>query len=947
MKNISFRSALITSTILCALPMQVFAQAAPEEDAAEEVANKDEDVIIVTADRREQSLQDFAGTATVISGEDLRKIGVQNVTDLQESIPGLSIANNQGNVEVFIRGIGSTNNTELGDPAAAFHFDGVNIPRPSGIGSAFYDIERVEVNVGPQGTLRGRNATAGSINAISFRPGLGQFDGAVEAEYGNFNNRSLRGVLNIPVGETVALRFSGLYQANDSYYDNVGPVEGIDVAEAQDNLAGRAQIYWEPSDKLSILVAGEYIAENGTGFTGSNFANPLGQLEDGNITQAEFDDIDPRDVIARGFTPIQDTDHWGIRTNIKYTGEGFNIEYLGSYRDVVYDYQATTPLTPAFPGVLDRLSEADNIFTPEPGDVINDPIILQENLDNFSQFRSITDSRSQFHELRAFDNEGDFIWSLGGVFFREDQRTFLGSTGDRNPFFQGIEFNTETDTESFGLFADATYSVTDRFRVTAGIRYTDDQKERTGVAARYQLALGGGSFECCLGVRTGTEGFEFAAFDRTIFDPDINGDGTISQAEIFEFQLDGVAQFGARDNLGEILENGPQTIFATPFPEGGDGTILTQPCVDTNSFDGLFCGGFTNGLFAPGVFPINPGAFTFAVPFTGLIFQQSGEFQDDFIDWRLRAEYDITDDNLIYALVANGHKSGGFNDNIGSNGPPPTFGTEQVILYEIGSKNEFDIGGRRAYLNASLFYNDYSDQVFNGLLSVATAAEASLTILGQEIIIDPALINLDNGDPSNLIVSFGFNAADSEIYGAQIEGGFKLPANINFDFSVLWLEAKIKNSQDIPDFRFQSDVDPVNAVFRPIAGNRLPRTPRWQLNGKISQVIELPKGQLDYVISMGYRSSQFHNIFNSLEFDANNVGTPVTSGRLLDRIGGFFTMDLGAGWTIDDEGKYRFEAYANNVTNAVHEAAIIITQFDNTRFFTRPRTYGGRFRAKF
>jgi len=898
-----------------------------DQDQQPDEAEPDGNAIIVTADRREQTLQDFAGTAFAISGEDLKKLGVQNVTDLQNQVPGLSVANNQGNVEVYIRGIGSSNNTELGDPAAAFHLDGVNIPRPSGIGSAFYDIQRVEVNVGPQGTLRGRNATAGSINAITFRPGLGGFDGMVEAEYGNFDQRALRGVLNIPLSDTVAVRFSGLYQANDSYYDNVGPNEGIDVAEAQDNLSGRAQILWEASDRLTILVAGDYIAENGTGYTGTNFALPLGALEDGDITQAQFDDIDPRDVIARGITPELNTDHWGIRTTIEYEGDGFNVEYTGSYRDAVYDYEATTPLSPDFPGVLDRLSERDNIFTPEPGDVINDPIILAENLDNFSRFNIISDSRSQFHELRIYNSDGPFIWSLGGLYINEKQRSFLGSTGDRGPFFQGIEFNTQTDTDSFGIYADATYEVSDQFRVTGGIRYTDDQKERTGVAARYGLALGGGSFECCLGVRVGTEGFEFAEFDRTIINPDTDGDGAISEAEIFEFHSNGIAQFGERDNLDEILNFGP-------LP----GDVFERPgaaeCLDTVSFDSLFCEGFTNGD------PFFNSQFTFAVPFAGQIFQQDGEFSDDFIDWRFRAEFDATPDNLLYALVANGHKSGGFNDNLGDNGVAPTYGTERVVLYEVGSKNEFDIGGRKAYLNGSFFYNDYTDQVFTGLLSVATAIETAVGVLGQDIPIPP-------GTNTDLVVSFSFNAADSEIYGAQIEGGFQLPGNLSFDFSALWLEAQIQDSEDIPDFRFQPDVDSGNAVFRPIAGNRLPRTPRWQLNGKISQVIDLPKGQLDWVASLGYRSSQFHTIFNSLEFDMNNNGTPVTGGRLLDRIDGYATLDIGGGWTIDDEGKYRIEFYANNVTNKQEEAAIIITQFDNTRFFIRPRTFGARVRASF
>jgi iron complex outermembrane recepter protein len=925
-----------------ALALSAPAMAQDEGVVSEEQGTEEPDQgnsIIVTADRREQTLQDFAGTAFAITGEDLQKLGVQNVTDLQNQVPGLSVANTQGNVEVYIRGIGSSNNTELGDPAAAFHFDGVNIPRPSGIGSAFHDIQRVEVNVGPQGTLRGRNATAGSINAISFRPGLGGFDGMVEAEYGNYNNRAIRGVLNIPVTDNVAVRFSGLYQANDSYYNNVGPVQGIDVAEAQDNLSGRGQILWEPTDRLTILVAGDYIAEQGTGYTGSNYALALGTLEDGNITQQEFDDIDPRDVIARGITPQLNTDHWGIRTTIEYEGDGFNIEYTGSYRDAVYDYEATTPISPAFPGVLDRLSERDNPFTPDPNDIINDPIILQENLDNFSRFRIISDSRSHFHELRIFNSEGPFIWSLGGLYINEEQRSFLGSTGDRGPFFQGIEFNTQTDTDSYAIYGDATFEVSDNFRLTAGLRYTDDQKERTGVAARYGLALGGGSFECCLGVRVGTEGFEFAAFDRTIINPDTDGDGAISDAEVFAFHRNGIAQFGSRDNLGEILDNGPQGFYVAD----DNATFLTTPCTDTVSFDTLFCEGFTNDDMWFGTpFPGNPGLFTFAVPFGGQIFQQDGEFQDDFIDWRVRAELDVSPENLLYALVANGHKSGGFNDNLGNNGVAPTYGTERVILYEVGSKNEFDIGGRKAYLNASLFYNDYTDQVFTGLLSVATAVETAVGILGQDIAIP-------DGTNTDLVVSFSFNAADSEIYGAQVEGGFELPGNINFDFTALWLEAKIQDSQDIPDFRFQPDLNNGVTFFRSIDGNRLPRTPRWQLNGKLSQAIDLPTGQVDWVASLGYRSSQFHTIFNSQNFDLNTgdfLGE-ATSGRLLDKIDGYFTLDIGAGWTIDDEGMYRFEVYGNNVLNAQEEAAIIITQFDNTRFFIRPRTYGARIRARF
>ena len=910
-----FRKLVVSTSVLACL---VAAPATAQNAAASEEAAtvEDSNTIIVTADRREQSLQDFAGTASVVSGEDLKKIGVQNFVDLQQSIPGLSVVNNGGNVEVFIRGIGSTNNTELGDPAAAFHFDGVSIPRPNGIGSAFYDIERVEVNVGPQGTLRGRNALAGSVNAITFKPGLGKFDGAIEAEYGNFDQRSATGVINVPLGDKVAVRFAGLYLQHDSYYKNVGPVTGIGVAEAEKNFSGRAQILFKPTDRLSILVAGDYIAENGTGYTGSNFALALGEIAAGRL-QSLSQIRNPRNVIARGFTPIQNTDHWGVRTAITYEADPLTIEYTGSYRDSVYDYEAATPLTPFFPGVIDALSRRS-----AGASAADAAIFLSEALDNFSRFRSISDSRSHFHELRFFNNKGPFIWSLGAQYFREDIFSFLGSTGDRNPFFQGVEFNTNVDTDALATYGDFTYSVTNKFRVTGGARYTTDRKERSGVAARYGLALGDDNFNCCLGVRTGTEGFEFAAGGRTIINPDTDGDGTISDAEVFQFQANGVARFGARDNLGAILAAGPVGGHFFDVPNG-------VPCLDTNFGDGLTCNGFAATT-----------QFTFSVPFQGQIFRQQGRLNDEFVDWRLRAEYDITDDNLVYALVASGNKAGGFNDNLGDLGVAPTYDRESVVLYEVGSKNEFSIGRVKTRLNASLFYNDYNDQVFTGLQSVAQVLSFSNS-QGANIALPP-------NTSTALVVSFSFNAAKSAIYGFQLQGGFDLPAKIKLDFSALYLEAKIKDSIRIQDSRFQADVDARNAILVDIDNLRLPRTPRWQLNAKLSQAIEIGDGQFDYVISGGYRSSQFQTIFNSFDFDDNgNQTTQVTSGRLLDRVPGHYNLDIGAGYTFDSAGKYRVEAFANNITNSVRAAAIIITQFDNTRFFNRPRTFGARVRAKF
>ena len=473
------RTILLGASI-SVLAAQASAAFAQEGAAASTEEESRQDVVVITVDRREQSLQDYAGTAATISGEDLKLLGLQDFNDLDGKIAGLSVSNNQGNIEVYIRGVGSSNNTELGDPAAATHLNGVYVPRPSGFGAAFFDIQRVEVNIGPQGTLRGRNATAGSVDIIPWKPGIGVTDGMIEGSIGNYDEWRLEGVANIAVTENSAFRIAGFAMQHDSYLENVTPrsselgltvpaseAEGVGVAEAADDFGFRASYLIEPLDDLTVTLTYDQIQQKGSGYTGVNFANPLG-----NGVRPE--DIDnPRKVIGRAFTPREDTEHWGFKGHVEYDGDGINAEYIGSIRDLVYDYEFVTPAGPYYDCVFDTLGPLD--------------------IDNFSRVRFITDSESTVHEARLFsEDDARLMWSAGAFYFTEAQRTFLGTTGDRNPFFTGVEFNQTTDTESFSVYGDATFNVTDKFRVTGGVRHTDDSKDRFGVNARYQFIIGGG-----------------------------------------------------------------------------------------------------------------------------------------------------------------------------------------------------------------------------------------------------------------------------------------------------------------------------------------------------------------------------------------------------------------------------------------------------------------------
>ncbi len=918
-KCFSLQAMLLAST---ALASPAFAQSTEEKPAGETAR----DEIVVTVERREQSLQDLAGTAVVLQGEDLKRQGLQNITDLNGRIPGVQFANNQGNIEVYIRGVGSSNNTELGDPAAATHLNGVYVPRPSGFGAAFFDIQRVEVNIGPQGTLRGRNATAGSVNIIPWAPGLGIFNGSLEASYGNYDEYTVEGVVNVPVGEKVAARIAAFTREHDSRLTNVSPcsselgltvptcaAEGVGVAEAADDFGVRAAILLQPIDRLKFTVTGDYISQTGTGYTGVNFANPLGNGID------PKDIKNPRRVIGRAFTPDENTDHYGIKGQLDFDGDGFNIEYIGSYRDLVYDYEFVTPAGPFYPGVLSTLGPLD--------------------FDNFSRVRFITDSESIVQELRVFADEGSrLFWTVGAFFFKEDQRTFLGTTGDRNPFFQGVEFNQTTDTKSYSFYGDATFNVTDKFRLTGGVRYTDDQKQRFGINAEYRFGFGGPDFSCCFinGAAFGTEGFEFAGLGRTIFNPDTNGDNLVDANESLAFLFNGVASFGVRDGIDDIFPGGQQIQDAFPDP-------ATRPPCSLFAFVGS-CANFV---------PVFDGVVDFSLaPFNSSFALQNGRLDNDFIDWRVRAEYDLTDDNLVYALVSTGNKSGGFNDNIpgtaglgiaspAQNAPiefetdtfAPTFGPETLTLFELGSKNEFDIGETRVKLNASAFYYDYDNLQLSTLLSVAQIIDFAG--------LDPSTLPPSTG---SAVVAFNFNASDAEIYGAQFEGGLRLPGDWNLDATLLWLPvARVVNSIEIQDSRFQADVDPVNSVNRSIEGNRLIRTPKIQINATLSKAVQTSFGQFDGVVSVGYRSSQNQTIFNGVDYA--NPASP--AARLNDRTDGYVTIDMGVGYTHGDNERWRVEGYVSNLTNVQEPAAIIITQFDNTRFFNTPRLYGARVRAKF
>ena len=225
----AFSAAALMASSALATP--AFAQEA--QDGAE--ADTDDNVIIVTATRRAEDVQDIPIAVTAVTPEALEKQGVVNVQNITQVSPSFSTSNAQiasGTVVLRIRGVGTTSNNIGFESAVGIFVDGAYQSRPGIALSEFVDIERVEVLRGPQGTLFGRNTSAGALNITTKRPDLNEFGGFANATYGNFDLINVQGAINAPlVEDTLALRVTGAYRERDGY---------VDVVDRNGNLLGES-----------------------------------------------------------------------------------------------------------------------------------------------------------------------------------------------------------------------------------------------------------------------------------------------------------------------------------------------------------------------------------------------------------------------------------------------------------------------------------------------------------------------------------------------------------------------------------------------------------------------------------------------------------------------------------------------------------------------------------
>lgn len=417
------------TAVLFAMVCCAGANAAEGIDIGERSSNLIEE-IIVTAEKREMNVQEIPIAISVFSAEALDNQGITNLEALQFSVPGLNVGGDRAINIVTLRGVSQENTSSGGESGIAFHLDGVYQARAFAGMTPLFDMERVEVLRGPQGTLYGRNATGGAINYITKKP-QHEFEATADVLLGDYDRVLTRGAVNLPLkADQIALRISFLYEDRDGYYDNIW----LNKTEGDIESRGyRAQLSISPTSDIEILLSSSRETAGGNIVLGTALTD-----------------------MGLGTLPV-DSDPFTIRQDFSGSDDDTFSQHYG---------KLTWDLDSMVFSSLTAYAKTD-VLTRYDFDYTEGPFIAYDG------YRIKAEQWTQ--EFQLFSNTaGSLEWILGLYYLKEkndDSGTLNG------PFFQGYSFTTTIDTDSYAAYGQATYAMTDKLSLTAGLRYTDDQKD--------------------------------------------------------------------------------------------------------------------------------------------------------------------------------------------------------------------------------------------------------------------------------------------------------------------------------------------------------------------------------------------------------------------------------------------------------------------------------------
>ncbi|USA38630.1 TonB-dependent receptor [Pelagerythrobacter marinus] len=713
----SVRSALFAGVAGVALPVSAFAQEAPET-AADPAGETGEvaapmsagEPIVVTATKREMTLQETPVSVSVTSGETLERAEIRDLIDLQTVAPSLRVSQLQSsaNTTFIIRGFGNGANNAGIEPSVGVFIDGVFRSRSAGQIADIANVSRVEVLRGPQSTLFGKNASAGVISVVTRAPQF-DFGGSVSATYGNFDQIVLKGDITGPISDSIAFSLDGSLNKRDGYVDVVNLDEKINE---RDRYSVRGQLLFENGGPLRIRAIGDYAKiDELCCFAGNVVAGPTVPL-----LFAVGGQIDPENLFSDrtylNTLPVNEIENYGGSLQADLELGALTLTSITAYRE------------------LRSLSQQDVDFS--SADVVSE--MRDQAYDTFTQ---------EFRIASDFDGPVNFL--LGAFYFNEqvEQHSGLSNGPDARPFFDLLAGSGTPGTLGF---------------VESQLGFTQGSIFAEGPSTREYFTLDNEAWSIF-----GTVDFE--PFDGLTLTAGFNYTKDKKDFTLEQDSLDPLANV----NLVDVVIVG-QIANALGVPPGSvDGaTIAAFQQANPAAFQAIAAGASnpaTNPLLA-----LQP--LQFLPPFLDVPNAvEPGRTRDDDFSYTLRAAFDVTDRLNAYVTYATGFKASSVNLSRDSRPLPADYtpgpygstilapsspirdaglavpnlttgtrfaGPEEAEVYEIGLKGDFP--GLR--FNMALFdqtLEGFQSNVFTGTgFALANAGEQSTRGFEFDSMIQPA-----------------------------------------------------------------------------------------------------------------------------------------------------------------------------------------------------------------
>ena len=454
---------------------------------------KEIEVIQVSATKRVANIQDIPLAVTAIAGSDLVDMQITDVMSLEKAIPGVTITSFGNNPQIILRGAGSAGTTDIAVP---IYHNNMYLPTTGQALAGYLDIERIEALRGPQGTLFGRNTFGGLINVITKKPNTEEFEFGGAVTLGDFNLVKTEGFVNIPLSENVALRVTAADEKRDGYVENIVNPDG-DIKDS-DYTYVRGQLLFRPSDTLSINLTASHWKDTGNGSL--NFAyKPAGiplDKDDPTLINAVDGFLDPRFGVYEGCNGVPDRPGGRTVSGGNVCAGDASASIVPGARTIDYDYTPNRELEETAFYLNVDWEVADHAVTVNAAMFDYQSInIMDADLSSLASWADGNYSTSKSKQVDfTVSSLADMPleYTVGAYYFDSqdpDNRSaylfgslveswsgYAGATPE-TPSWASWNSEGRGGTKSLALYGQATYALNDKLNLTAGLRYTEDDRE--------------------------------------------------------------------------------------------------------------------------------------------------------------------------------------------------------------------------------------------------------------------------------------------------------------------------------------------------------------------------------------------------------------------------------------------------------------------------------------